>query len=111
MAADHIVVLITVPTLEKGKSIAEALLKKRLAACVNILPNVHSLYIWENEICDEQEVLLVCKSRSSQFEEHFIPTVKALHPYEVPEIIALPLVKGLQAYLNWIDEVTSQPWG
>ncbi|NPV86436.1 MAG: divalent-cation tolerance protein CutA [Anaerolineae bacterium] len=100
-------VLITVPSLEVGRNIAEVLVNQRLAACVNIVPHIRSLYIWEGKLCDDEETLLMCKTRSSLFEEHFLPTVKLLHPYEVPEIIALPIVKGLPAYLEWVAQATT----
>lgn len=107
MADDYILVLITVPSLETGKKIAEELVNQRLAACVNILPHIRSLYVWEGKLCDDEEALLICKTRSSLFEERFLPTVKLLHPYEVPEIIALPITRGLPAYLEWVAQTTA----
>jgi periplasmic divalent cation tolerance protein len=104
----HILVLITVPSVEVGKEIADHLLAERLAACVNILPSVHSHYLWQGEQASDEEVLLLVKSRAELFQERLVPAVKALHPYEVPEIIALPLVMGSADYLGWIDEVTGE---
>jgi periplasmic divalent cation tolerance protein len=104
----HILVLITVPSVEVGKEIADHLLAERLAACVNILPSVHSHYLWQGEQASDEEVLLLVKSRVELFQERLVPAVKALHPYEVPEIIALPLVMGSTDYLGWIDEVTGE---
>ena len=69
--------------------------------------SVNSLYIWEGKIHDDEEALLVVKTRSELLQEGLIPAVKAAHPYEVPEIIALPIVAGLEAYLGWIEEVTN----
>ncbi len=103
----HIVVFITAPSTEVGEQIAEALLAAKLAACVNIVPAIHSLYTWQGETHNDAEVLCIAKTTAAAFEGNFIPAVKAVHPYEVPEIIALPIVMGSPAYLNWIDaEVT-----
>ncbi|MBF8251382.1 MAG: cation tolerance protein CutA [Deltaproteobacteria bacterium] len=101
----HIVVLITVQSPEEGEKIAKALVEKRLAACVNIVPGLRSIYHWQGKICDDGELLLVAKTRDSLFErlEH---EVKSIHSYKVPEIIALPIVKGSKEYLDWIDENT-----
>lgn len=103
--SEHIVVYITVPSPEEGKKIAKALVEKRLAACVNIVPGLRSIYHWQEKICDEKELLLIAKTRDSLFErlEH---EVKSIHSYKVPEIIALPIVKGSKEYLDWIYENT-----
>jgi periplasmic divalent cation tolerance protein len=101
-----IVVLITTPSKEVAEQIATSLLEKKLAACVNIIASVKSLFIWKGETCEDDEVLLVVKSRADLFEDQIIPVVMEDHPYEVPEIIALPVMMGLQSYLDWINEVT-----
>jgi len=97
-----IIVLITAPSKEIGKEIASTLVEGKFAACVNILGPINSIYTWEGKICDDEEVLLIAKSRSSLFESQLIPAVKAVHPYEIPEIIALPVVMGLPSYLDWV---------
>ncbi len=102
-----IVVLITVPSVEIGRKIAGMLLEKKLAACVNILPGVTSLFTWQRQASEEQEALLVVKTRGELFADFLLPAVKALHPYQVPEIIALPVVGGLKEYLEWIEQETS----
>ena len=104
----YIIVLITVPSQEAGKQVAHALLDQRLAACVNILPQVHSLYLWQGKTNADEELLLVVKSRAALFADRLVPAVKAVHPYEVPEIIALPVLMGSASYLEWIDQVTDQ---
>jgi periplasmic divalent cation tolerance protein len=106
---DHkaIVVLITTPSKEVGKEIASALLEQKLAACVNIISPVNSLYFWEGQTHDDEEALLVVKTRLELFTDRLVRAVKEIHPYELPEIIALPVVMGLDGYLDWIDEVTS----
>lgn len=100
---ETIVVLITCATEEEAAKIAEALVKERLAACVNRLSGVSSFFWWQGKLDSAGEVLLIAKSKKSEFGkiEH---RVKQLHSYEVPEIIALPVVAGHQPYLNWIDE-------
>jgi periplasmic divalent cation tolerance protein len=102
----HIVVLITVPSKEIAEKITSALLEQNLAACVNIAAPIHSLYTWENKICEDEEMLLIIKSRAELFENRLVPAVQAAHPYEVPEIIALPILMGSKSYLDWIDGST-----
>ncbi|MEI7988388.1 MAG: divalent-cation tolerance protein CutA [Chloroflexota bacterium] len=106
METEFIIVLVTVPSQEIGRQIALSLLEKKLAACVNIVAGVQSLYIWQGKLCDEQEVLLIIKSRMALFASELVPAIQAIHPYEVPEIIALPLVHGSQDYLAWLSEMT-----
>jgi len=106
MDDQSIVVLITVPSRKVGEKIAHLLLEQKLAACVNIIPEIYSFFTWEGKINHESETLLLVKSRASLFEDHLIPVVQAVHPYELPEIVALPILKGLPAYLNWIEKVT-----
>jgi periplasmic divalent cation tolerance protein len=108
MTDQPIVVYVTAPSIEVGKEIAAALLAKKLAACVNIVAPVHSLYLWENKTQEDQEALLIIKSRSALLEGHLIPTVLAIHPYELPEIIALPILAGHLPYLSWIERETRQ---
>jgi periplasmic divalent cation tolerance protein len=103
----YVIILITAPTEEVGKQIASSLVERKLAACANILPGMKSIFRWEGEINTEEEVLLVVKSRSELFESQLIPAVQKLHPFDVPEIIALPIWKGVKSYLDWIDEETS----
>ncbi|MGD2145740.1 MAG: divalent-cation tolerance protein CutA [Anaerolineae bacterium] len=100
----HVVVLVTAPSREVGSRIAEALLEQGLAACVNLASSVTSVYSWEGETRSDEEVLLVIKTRRAAFDE-LADAVRNVHPYEVPEIIALPVVAGSQDYLDWIDEV------
>jgi periplasmic divalent cation tolerance protein len=102
----YTIVLITVPSREVGEQVARHLLDQRLAACVNFIPAVYSLYIWQGEVKADDELLLVVKTRADLFEEQLVPAVKAVHPYEVPEIIALPVVMGSRSYLDWIEEST-----
>ncbi|MEZ0395961.1 MAG: divalent-cation tolerance protein CutA [Anaerolineales bacterium] len=108
MDNDFLIVLITAPGAESGRQIARALVEKRLAACVNLLPGIASIYRWEGQVQEENEVLLICKTRRPCLTA-LQQEVQAMHPYQVPEIIALPLVGGLDAYLNWVAESTQPP--
>jgi len=94
------VALITCPA-DKAEEISRALLEKRVAACINILPRVSSLYWWENRVDVSEEALLLVKTRVDRF-ERLRRYVKELHPYDVPEIILLPIVTGYTEYLEWI---------
>ena len=100
--SEYVVVLITC-TGEEAASLAQALVNSRKAACVNILPRVHSTYWWHDKIEAEDESLLVVKTRLSLLDD-LIGLVRQNHSYEVPEIIALPIVGGNQDYLNWIGD-------
>jgi periplasmic divalent cation tolerance protein len=106
MSTDYVVVLITVPSSEVGERIAARLLEKKLAACVNILPGVTSIYTWNGAVQKDQELMLVVKTRADLFHDRLVPAVKAVHPYEVPEIIALPVLMGSPDYLDWIAAET-----
>ena len=101
------IVFVTAPNTEEAQTIARKLLSDQLAACVNILPGMISIYTWKGEACEDSEVLLLIKTRAALFEA-LSATVEAAHPYEVPEIIAIPISAGSSSYLNWIDEVTQQ---
>jgi periplasmic divalent cation tolerance protein len=101
MTAKYGVILVTVPTRPQGEAIATALIQAKLAACVSLLP-VHSIYTWQGQINSEDEWQLLIKSELTQFTQ-LEATIRALHPYEVPEIIALPIVAGSLPYLQWIS--------
>ena len=100
---EYLLVSITTNSSEEAERIAKALVQERLAACVNIVPAITSVYRWQGEVHRDSEVLLIAKSRSELFES-LAARVKKLHSYEVPEIIALPIIAGSKAYLSWIDE-------
>ncbi|MEA5624721.1 divalent-cation tolerance protein CutA [Nostoc sp. UHCC 0251] len=100
--AGYGVVLVTAGNMQEAEAIANALVEAKLAACVSLLP-IHSIYTWQGELHKEQECQLLIKTDLAQF-----PAMEAkimeLHSYEVPEIIALPIVAGSQAYLQWISQ-------
>lgn len=100
-----IVVYVTVPTKEAGKKLAESIVTGKLAACVNRVPGVESVYQWEGKIQTDSEELLIIKTRESLLEplkEH----VKANHEYDVPEVIAMPITGGSLQYLEWLKNST-----
>jgi periplasmic divalent cation tolerance protein len=104
-AADALVVLVTTPTAEKAAELARALVEERLAACGNVVPGVRSIYRWEGKVQDDVEALLVLKTTRARFEA-LRERVLALHPYAVPEVLALPVEAGSEAYLAWIGGET-----
>jgi len=104
--SEHLVVLVTAPSESAGRDIADVLLGMRLCACVSILPSVTSLYVWKGEVCQDEEVLLLIKTSATRFDE-LAATVRQNHPYDVPEIIATPIVEGSSDYLTWIDDSVS----
>jgi periplasmic divalent cation tolerance protein len=101
-----LVVLVTCPTVDRAAEIARALVEERLAACGNVVPGVRSIYRWEGKVQDDQEALLVLKTTRERFEA-LRERVLALHPYQVPEVIALPVEAGSAPYLAWIAAETS----
>jgi periplasmic divalent cation tolerance protein len=101
----YVVVFITAETHGQGRDIADALVGGKLAACVNIVPQVQSKFWWQGKIDSANESLLIVKTREALLDK-VIATVKSLHSYKVPEIIALPIVGGNKDYLDWIDEST-----
>ena len=101
----YIIVFITCQNLEEARKIAKALLSKRLAVCINILPQIESFYWWKNKIEESKEALLLIKSKTSLLNE-LINEVKLIHSYETPEIIALPIIGGYKNYIKWLDQET-----
>ena len=99
---DKIVVLTTCADAAEAEKIARRLVEMRLAACVNVIGGVRSFYRWKGAIEDAGEVLLVVKSSRARF-DGLRAELERLHSYEVPEIVALPLVEGSLNYLNWLD--------
>ncbi|MDM8560471.1 divalent-cation tolerance protein CutA [Candidatus Parabeggiatoa sp. HSG14] len=104
--SNYQLLLTTCPNSEVANKLAHTLLKKHLAACVNILPNIQSVYEWKGDIVSDTEVLLFIKTRH----EHYATIEQTLlqqHPYEVPELIAFPIENGLPSYLTWLDNVVT----
>jgi len=103
-----LVVLTTVGSDEQADGVASALVGERLAACVNVVKGVTSIYRWEGKIARDEERLLVIKTTRARFDA-VRERILALHAYEVPEIVALPIVAGSEAYLDWLRGETTAP--
>jgi len=103
MKKEFLVVFCTVPNQKTAEAISTTLVEEKLAACCNIVPGITSIYFWNNEVQKESELLLIIKTSTLAF-ENLRKRIEELHPYEVPEIIALPIKMGNQSYLSWVDE-------
>jgi periplasmic divalent cation tolerance protein len=102
---DALVVLVTAPGADRAAEIARALVEERLAACGNVVPGLRSIYRWEGRVQDDAEALLLLKTTRDRFEA-LRERILALHPYQVPEVIALPVEAGSAPYLEWIRAET-----
>ena len=103
---NEIVVLITAPNEDEAAKIARTLVEARLAACVSIVKSIRSIYRWADKIEDDAEALMIAKTQKDLFDA-LAKKVKELHPYTVPEIIALPIVEGSEEYLKWLNAAVS----
>jgi len=103
---DGVIVLVTVPNAETADKLGEALVGERLAACVNVVAGVRSIYRWKGAVEKDTELLCICKTTRAGF-ERLRARVVELHPYEVPEVVALPIEAGHAPYLAWISSSTS----
>jgi len=99
------VIFVTAGHKKEAEKIASALIKEKLAACVNIIQGVHSLFWWRGKVDKAREILLIIKTRKTLLPQ-VIKKVKSLHSYSVPEIIALPIIAGNKEYLKWLSECT-----
>jgi periplasmic divalent cation tolerance protein len=106
MADEFCVVFVTVGKAEEAERIAEAVVAEKLAACANLLPGVRSIYRWKGQICRDAETMMVLKTRRGNF-ERLRARVRELHSYEVPEIIAVPIVEGHGPYMDWLRDETA----
>ena len=102
-----LLVMTTITDAEKGKELARQIINEQLAACCNIVPAVTSIYRWQNELCEDQECLLVIKTAQLRFNV-LSEFIKTHHPYQTPEIIALPITESSQEYLSWVIQATNQ---
>ncbi len=101
-----LVVFITTPDEQVAEHLSHILVDTKTAACVNVIPRVNSFFHWQGAISEEKECLLIVKTRSSYFEDKLVPLIREHHPYDVPEIIALPIVRGSKDYLEWMQKET-----
>ena len=104
---DALVVLVTAPSPEVAAALARTLVEERLAACGNVLSEVRSIYRWEGQVREDAEALLVLKTTRARLEA-LRDRVLALHPYDVPEVLALPVEAGSAAYLSWLASETRE---
>jgi periplasmic divalent cation tolerance protein len=102
---EFIVIYCTVPNKKEGKDIAKILIESQLAACVNIIDKIESIFSWDGEFCEEKEALLIIKTKKELFENVKL-MIKKLHSYTVPEVIALPIIEADEIYLKWIAHET-----
>jgi len=100
-----LVVLCTTPSIEVAEKLARAIVEQRLAACANIVPTIRSLYMWNGALHDEPETLMVLKTHPNRYEA-LETWLKANHPYDVPEIVALPVSHGSAPYIAWVTQQT-----
>ena len=103
--ADINLVLVTVPDEDTALKLAGSLVEERLAACANIIPNIRSIYHWEGRIEDNSELLIIFKTKK-ELVSKLTKRVTELHPYDVPEVVALPIKSGFTDYLDWIQAET-----
>jgi periplasmic divalent cation tolerance protein len=103
--AEHLLAVTTVGNDDDAEKLARALVESRVAACVNIIGPARSFYQWKGKLEDDRELVLLMKTRTDRFSD-LEAVLHEVHPYEVPELIALPIDRGSAAYLAWIDENT-----
>ncbi|OGL40147.1 MAG: hypothetical protein A2042_02855 [Candidatus Schekmanbacteria bacterium GWA2_38_11] len=96
-------IITTVNSDSAAKKIAQALIEEKLAACVNIIPSVTSIFRWEGKVSTESELILIAKSKKKLFDE-IKDKILSLHPYKLPEIITVPIVDGSKEYLKWVED-------
>lgn len=99
-------VLTTLPNSDAAAELARGVVNEKLAACANVLPAVRSIYRWQGKVQDENEVLVLFKTTQEHF-ERLKARILELHPYEVPEVLAIPVEQGYQAYLDWLSQETA----
>lgn len=102
-SSPYIVLLITTATAEEAQRISRVLLEQKKVACVNIVPRVNSLFWWQGKLDSAEESLLIVKTKASLLSE-IVSLVKEIHSYDIPELIALPIIGGNQDYLEWIQK-------
>lgn len=107
---DFVVVLITAPNEDEAAKMADALVVSGVAACVNIIRNIRSIYRWQGNIEDSGEVLMLVKTRREYYKD-LEKRIRELHSYAVPEIVALPIIEGFEGYLGWLKEETAKDQG
>jgi periplasmic divalent cation tolerance protein len=105
MMNEHLVVLVTASSDAQARRLARKLLQNKLAACVNFVP-VESMFLWKGDIQEEEEILMIVKTRADLF-DGLMSAIKTAHTYDTPEIIGMPIVLGSREYLKWMDDEVS----
>jgi len=100
------IVYSTIDDFKEAKNIANALVEEKLVACVNIIPNIHSIYRWKGKIENDDECVIIAKTDDNKVKK-VIQKIKSMHPYELPDIVVLPIIGGLKEYLEYITNETS----
>ena len=108
MKPTHLIVHITAGSQEEAERIGRTLVEERLAACANVIPGVTSIYTWEGKTCRESEFLIEAKTVADRFDA-LARRVREVHSYDVPEIVAFRVERGLPEYLDWVSGSTSEP--
>lgn len=103
----YIIILITCPNIKEANNLASLLVSNKLAACVNVIPKIQSIFHWQGKIDRAQEILLLVKTKQGLFNK-IARLVRKHHSYDTPEIIALPIIKGNKKYLDWIKKSTQK---
>ncbi len=103
--SNNIVIYITTASISEAKKIGHTLVEEKLVACSNIISPIQSIYSWQGKICNDKEALMVLKTRKKLFKQ-IVNRVEELHSYDVPEIIAMPIIEGSRKYLSWINKET-----
>lgn len=103
----YVVLYCTTGSLDEASNIAEHLVGNHVAACVNVVPSVRSIYWWNNKVCQDQEALMIIKTEQNRIPE-VEQFIRKLHSYETPELIAIPVEYGMQEYLDWISKSLSE---
>ncbi len=103
--SNYIVIYITTSSISEAKKIGRTLVKDKLVACSNIISPIHSIYSWQGKICNDKEALMMLKTKKKLFKQ-IVKRVEELHSYDVPEIIAMPIIEGSSKYISWINEET-----
>lgn len=106
MASNEYLVYCTFPDLDQAESCARELVRQRLAACCNLLPQLRSIYRWEEKLCEDSEVLMLAKTTRDRF-DRLQERILSMHSYECPEVIAVPIEAGSAAYLQWLHNAVS----
>ena len=103
--SNYIIIYVTTGSINEAKKIGRVLVEEKLVACSNIISPIRSIYSWQGKICEDKEALMIMKTKKKLFKK-IVERVEILHSYDVPEIIAMPILEGSSKYLSWLNEET-----